>query len=160
MRLHSVSVDRDIASRQPRDTRRGRAQPQRFVQHLHGVPEGGHVVGRQLSIADGRRLGGHPILDVGVVAQDPQRVRERRRGGVMAGEHEDQQVIGDVVVRDRLPGLRIGRREQGLHQRRVPSGVRAAGPHHLVGDRAHSPDRGAGPAARRCRHPPRCAHRP
>ena len=77
----------------------------------------------------------------------------------MAGEHEDEQVIGDVVVGYRLTGFGVGSREQCLHQRRVTGGVGAAGPHHLVGDFAHGGDRGAGPAARQRRHPPRRTHR-
>ena len=55
-RLHPVAVDGDVARRQPSDARGWRAQPQRLVQHLHGVSEPGHVVGRQLAIPIGRPL--------------------------------------------------------------------------------------------------------
>ena len=70
-RLDAVAIDRDVAHRQPGDPRGGRAQPQRLVQHLHGVPEPGHVLGCQLPITDLGCLGGDAILHVAVVAERP-----------------------------------------------------------------------------------------
>src|SRR6202011_1365837 len=40
-RLDPVAVDREVVPRQPTDARGRRLQPQRFVQHLHGVFEAG-----------------------------------------------------------------------------------------------------------------------
>ena len=70
-RLDAVSVHRDVACRQPRDARGRRAQSQCLVQHLHGVSEAGHVLGRQLPVADRGHLGGHAVLHVGMVSQAP-----------------------------------------------------------------------------------------
>lgn len=115
----AVAVDHDVAGRQSGYTRGGRTQPQRLVQHLHGVTEASHILGSQLPIADGGDFRGNASLDVGMVSEHPQRVRQRGRGGVMSGEHEDQQVVRDVVIGDRQPGLRVPRRHQRPHERGV-----------------------------------------
>ena len=60
-RLDAVAVDLDVLQRQPADPGRGRAQPQRLVQHLTRVPEPGHVVGRQFAVAELGDLRGDPV---------------------------------------------------------------------------------------------------
>jgi hypothetical protein len=150
-RLDSVAVDLDVAQRQPTDSRGGRAQPQRLVQHLNGVPEPRHILGCQPTVADRGGLGGDAALYVGMVPQRPQRVGERRCGRVVAGQDEDQQVVGDVVVGERLPGLGVGGRDQRVNERCITRWIGAARLQDVVGDLAHRRNCGAGAAARRSR---------
>lgn len=89
------------------------------------------------------------------MAQRPQCVGQCRRRRVVPGQHEDQQVVADLVVGQRLPGLRVGGGDQGVHQGRVAVRVGAAGLQDLIGDRAHRRDRGAGPRPRRGGQPAR-----
>ncbi len=154
-----VSVHREIAHGHPADPRGGRAEPQCLMQHLHGVAEPGYVVGCDLAVAERAHLGGHPVLHLGMVSQHPQRVGEGGRRGVVARQHEDQQVVDDVVIGNGLPCFGIGCREQRVHERRIQRRVCAARLQHVVGDAAQRRHRRtrAGPCRRR--QPPRRAHR-
>ena len=86
-----------------------------------------------------------------MVPQRPQRVGESRRGRVVAGEHEDQQVVADVVVGERLAGFRVGGRDQRVHQRCIQGRIGTARLQHLARHLAHRRYRGTGPAAGRGR---------
>jgi len=78
------------------------------MQHPHGVPEPGHVVGGQRPVTECADLIEHALLDLGVASKRPQGIRERGRRGVVAGEDEQHQLVADVVVRKWLARLRIG----------------------------------------------------
>lgn len=92
--------------------------------------------------------------------QLPQRVRERRRGRVVSGQHEDQQVVADVLVGQRPSGLRVGGGDQSLHQWRIPPRIGTAGHQDLGGHLPHRRHRGTGPGPRGRRQPPGRANRP
>ena len=134
-----------------RDPRGGRLQSERLAQHLDGVSEPGHVLGCQLPIADLGGLRGDSVLDVAMMPQRPQRIGKGRRGRVVAGEHEDQQVVADVVVGERLAGFRVGGRDQRVNQRCVQVRIGTARLQHLTRHLAHRGDRGTGAAAGRGR---------
>jgi hypothetical protein len=146
-RLHPVAAHRDIAQRHPADPRGRRAQSQRLVDHLGGVSEPGDVAGREFSVADLGNLGGDPVLHVGVVPQLPQRVGQHRRRCVVTGQHEDQQLAGDVVVGERPAGVWVGSRDQRLNQRCIAGRICAARLQDVHGDLAHRRNGGAGATA-------------
>ena len=68
------------------------------MQHLNGVSQGGNVFGCQLAIADSDSLGADLVLHVAVVAERPQGVGQRGGRGVVAGEHERDELVTDFVV--------------------------------------------------------------
>ena len=98
--------------------------------------------------------------DIGMVPQRPQRVGQRRCGRVVAGQYEDQQVVGDVAVGQRPAGVWVGGRDQRLDQRCIAGRIRAARLQDVHGDLTHRRHRGAGAAARRSRQPSRRTDRP
>ena len=120
----------------------------------------GHVLGGQFPVADRGGLRGDPVLHVGMMPERPQRVGECGRGRVVAGQHEDQQVVADVVVGDRPT------RSRGRWPRAAP----APAVHHGSGSARHacrislvtSTHRGhrrAGARRAGVGQPPRCTHR-
>ena len=157
--LHPVSVDVDVLHDQPARRRSRRAQPQRLVQHLHGVAEVGEVAGPELPVADGGGLGPHPLLHLGMTPELPQRVRQRRCAGVVSGGHERDEFVADLVIGQTAAGHGILRLDERAHQRSVAGRVRLDRAQHLCG---HVPQHGARrtcPHARRRRHPTGKAHR-
>ena len=108
-------------------------------------------IGCQLPIADLSGLRGDAVLHVSMVPQHPQRVGQRRCGGVVAGKHEDEQVVADVVVGQRPPGFWVGGRDQRVHERCIAGRIGAARLQDLLCDPAHRSDRGTSAAPRRSR---------
>ena len=103
-------------------------------------------------------LGADPVLHLAMAAQRPQRVGQGRCSGVVAGAHEDDQVVADLVVGQRPPGRRVAGRDQRVHQRCVPGRIGAARLQDVVGES----ERVAGGACappRRGRQPSWCAYR-
>src|SRR5262249_20174571 len=54
-------------------------------------------------------VGGHPLLEVRVVAEQVQREGQGGRGGLVPGEQEDQYLVADLRRRQGLAGLRVTR---------------------------------------------------
>jgi hypothetical protein len=96
--LDAVAIDRDVPHGHPGRRRAWRAQPQRLVQHLNRVFQGGHVFGCQFAIADPEHLGADFVLHVGVMAEWPQGVGQRGGRRVVTGKHEHGELITDLVV--------------------------------------------------------------
>ena len=155
--LHPVTGDVDVSRRGPGDHRRGRAQPQRLVQHRDGVAQLRYVRRGESALTETGGLCTHAVLDLAVVTQRPHRVRQRGRRGVVAGEHEDDQFAADLDVGQLPAGLRIPGCDEGLHQRSVAVRIGPARLEDLAGQPVQSRAGGPCAAAGRCRQPPRCA---
>lgn len=82
------------------------------MQHPGGVPEPWNVLRSQSAIAQCGDFRGNPVLQIGMAAQCPQRVRQGGRRRVMAGQQEDEQFIVNLGVGQWLSGRRVGRGDQ------------------------------------------------
>ena len=86
----------------------------RSVQHRAGAL---HFPDRGLPqfATAGIRLVGKPLAQVWVPAQPFQRPGQRRRGGLVTGTQQRQQLVGDVLVGDRLTVFVAGLQQQCQH---------------------------------------------
>ena len=66
--------------------------------------------------------------------QRPQRVGQGGCGGVVAAQHEDDQLVADVVVGQRPPGCWVGGLDQRTHQRCIATRIGTAGLQDFVGE--------------------------
>ena len=157
--LNTETVNLDITSGHPRPRRRRRAQPQSLVKHLNRITKPPNIIRRQFAIPKPGHLRGHTLLQIGVPAQRPQCIRQRRRCRVLAGEQKDHHLIADLVVRQRLPSLWISSSDQRVHQRSVPARVGATRLQNFVGKFADRRRGRVRTTPRPSRNPPRYAQR-
>jgi hypothetical protein len=68
------------------------------VQHLGGVAQTGHVLGCQFAITELNDFAAHPFLPVDMVPESPKGIRQQCRRGVVAGQHEHDEFVADVLV--------------------------------------------------------------
>ena len=148
-RLNAVPTDRDVAHRQSRDPAAGGCNLSASRNTWTVYPSRGTSSGVSSRSPISAASAATRSCDFTMMPQRPQRIGKRRRGRVVAGEHEDQQVVADVVVGERLSGFRVGGRDQRVNQRCVQVRIRTARLQHLVRHLAHRGDRGAGAAAGR-----------
>ncbi len=116
--------------------------------------------GGQRAVAQRSDFVVHAGLQLGVAAQRPQRVTQRRRCGVVPGEHEKHQLIADFVVGQLPAGVRVTRLDERAHQRRVPIGIGAHGGEDLGAQPMQAGIGRLGPALATGGHPLREVDRP
>jgi hypothetical protein len=76
----------------------------------------GLVQGRSRQLGGAAAVGGHLLLDGGVVAEQVQREGERSRGGFMPGEHEDQYLVADLRRGQAPAGVGVAGGEQSADE--------------------------------------------
>ncbi len=122
--LDPESVHHRVTCRQPGQRSRWWAQAERLVDDLHGERERQYVVNRQCPVAEHADLIGNPVLQLGVVAQRPQRVGQRGRRGVVTGDEEHLEVADHLVAGQRPAGVGIPRGKQDPNQLAIAVRVR------------------------------------
>ena len=130
------------------------------MQHLNGVTEPGDVVGGQWPVAYRSDLGGDPVLQLGMAAQRPQRVRQGGRRRVISGAQEHHQFVANILIGQRLSRLRVSDVDQRANKRCVASRVGPAALENVVGESMKGGTGGACAPPGGGRQPPRGPNRP
>ena len=112
-RRDAVPADLIVRAAAPAGERSRREQPHGLLEHH-----------RRVRLVGVSRLRSHPLLGVRVAGEQVEGVRQRGRGGLVSGQHEDEHLVADLGVAE--GGAVVAGGQQHTEQIRLPGAPGAA----------------------------------